>query len=341
MLDIQKRFDAVLLETVEEWKKKGPVKGIYVYGSYTRGNVTANSDLDVCVIWDEDRAPMEALVERKTVRIDMAFLTSKDVEDVLEKRTKEPFRVAEVVCRLRSAKTVYDPHGTLKKWQDRAMKYTCPDDVITGLKARAIESLESAARLSEREDETVSTVYELRDALFDLGGVILLKNNLFCIIRPSEILREVRMLDPLAYGLFLRAFKLKGLEEEELRDTLSSVKRWLETAEQRRAKAGAGDMATKLLLQAQREYYGATGLTFSADYELAVLEMRRSMATLGLALLAMDGLAETKRSDVAKELRKREKEYYEQVFLKYGSFDFQSNAVKRSMGEAQFITHRL
>ena len=340
MMNIRKKFDAALLETVDEWKNRDRVKGIYVYGSYAKGNVTANSDLDICVVWDQEEVPAKLLSDHKGIRIDVTFLTPRAIEDVVNRKTKDPFRVAEVVCRLKGSSVAHDTGGILKKWQDKVSEYRWPEEIVKGLKAQAVDSIDDAMRLLDQEEDSMSATYEVRNGLFDLGRVALMKSNLFCIIKPSEVLNEVRMLDPMTYGLFLRTFKLRGLEEEDLRGILGDVKHWIEIAEERLKKA-ATDTAARLLSQAQREYYGATSLTVAGDFELAVFEMRQSVQSLGLALLAMDGLTDVKRGSVVKELQEREGEFYDEVFVEYGSIDFQSKEVKRSIGEARFITQRL
>ncbi len=338
-MSIRKKFDSALSETVDEWKKKEHVKGILVYGSYLKNTATANSDLDICVVWDEE-APARLLSDRKGIRIDMTFLSSQTVENVFDKKMKDSFRVAEVICRLKGARIVHDTGGMLKKWQDRAPEFKWPQDIIKELKTQAVASLNSAMDLSEQTADTKSATYQLWNALFDLGQVLLMKNDIFCIMKPSEVLREVRMLDPLTYGLFLRAFKLKGLEEEDLRGILDDVKHWIGIAEERIRNA-TGKAPAEMLAEAQREYYGAMNMTLNGDYELAVFEMRKSVMTLGLALLAIDGLTDLKRDAVVKELQGKENEFYDQVFVKYGSVDFQQKELKRSIGEAQFIAQRL
>ena len=340
MMNVRKKFDTALSDTVEEWKKKDKVRGIFVYGSYAKGTVTANSDLDICVVWDKEEAPAKLPADHKGIRIDMTFLYPRAIEDALSNKAKDCLGVAEVVCRLKGARVLHDTGGMLRKLQQRALEYKWSEDIIKGLKAHAVESLANAVRLSEQEEDWMSATYELRNGLFDLGRVLLMKNNIFCIIKPSEVLNEVRMLDPMTYGLFLRTFKLKGLEEEDLRGILGDVRHWAGIAEERLKKA-QGDTAAGLLAQAQREYYGAGGLTIGGDYELAVFEMRQSVQTLGLALLAIDGLIDLDRGMVVKELQEHESEFYDQVFIEYGSIDFQPKEIKRSIGEAQFVAQRL
>jgi hypothetical protein len=119
------------------------------------------------------------------------------------------------------------------------------------------------------------------------------------------------------------------------------VKHWLDIAEEKYSQAGEEPKATEILAQAQREYHGAMGLTMSGDYELAVLEMRRSIHSLSLTLLLLDGISEIEQTSVTDELREREPEFYEEILVEYGAFEFQSKAVERSIGEARFIVERL
>ena len=103
-------------------------------------------------------------------------------------------------------------------------------------------------------------------------------NNNFLILKPAEVLTEVRMLDPMTYSLFLRAYKLKGMDEPKLLAVLQDLRQWLDIAEARMSGVTLDEqviLATGFLSNAQREYHGSLGLTYNGDYELAVLEMRQ------------------------------------------------------------------
>ena len=84
MPDIRDRFNTALKDTVQEWKQHDNVVGIFVYGSYVQGTITANSDLDIGIIWRGDDAPVRLMSTHKEVVIDMVFMTVSEVEYVLD-----------------------------------------------------------------------------------------------------------------------------------------------------------------------------------------------------------------------------------------------------------------
>ncbi len=340
MMDIRKRFNMALKDTVDEWKQQENVIGLFVHGSYVRGTITANSDLDICIIWNTPEAPAPLLAEHKGVRVDMTFLTQTEIEEVIENRTDDDFRIAEVIERLRGAEVVHDTDDAVKNWEESASKYLWPDNVIANVKQRAMEYLDSASYYAEIED-VIASVHQVRRALFELGRVVQMRNNLFHTTRPAEILTEIRLLDPITYKLFLRTFKLKGMGEDELLEILSYVDQWLKIAEDRFGDGVAHDSAVGLLNQAQRYYHGALGLTYNGDYELAVLEMRRSIDQLGAALLALGGVPNMNPGTFIPELRENESEFFGSVLEEYGAFDYQPKGIERSIAEARFIAQNL
>ena len=341
MMNLRRRFDSALHDTVKEWKKQKNVRGIFVYGSYARGTQTANSDLDIGMIWDGDEAPVQLLTKHKEVLIDLIFMTVKEIEDVVEGRAKNAYRIAEIVGRLRGAKVLHDKRGALKAWQKNFAEYSWPPDVVDGLLARAIDGLEDAKRY-DAEGNSVCAVHELRSALFDLGRTILMKNNMFCVTRGSEVLTEVRMIDPMTYKLFLRMFKLRGYNEKQLLGILDEIKHWLEVAEKRFEQTTVDELTTEFLTQAQREYHGALNLTIGGDLELAVLEMQGAAYMLGRALLATGGMPSMSRGcALVTQLRDNESVYFHQILVEYGELDFQQAPIRRGIGEALFIARRL
>ncbi|MEM2141767.1 MAG: nucleotidyltransferase domain-containing protein [Candidatus Thorarchaeota archaeon] len=340
-MDIRKRFADALDDTVNTWKSKKEVEGLFVYGSYVRGTITNASDLDLCVVLKEGECESQLLSEHKGVRIDMTCLTSEEIKRVFDGNVSDPIKISEVVGRLRNAQIVYDRGHDLKKWEELARRFTWNQDHIDLMKQRALNSLERASRFTIRED-TVSAVCEIRRALSDIGRAIVMKNGRFSILRPAEVLSEIRLLDPITYQVFLRTFKLKSFDdEEELIGVLSDVQHWLEIAEDRYREAGKAGRITENLAAAQRQYHGAVGLTLSGDYELAVLEMRHAIYSLAVSLLLLDGSGELEEIGIGDELREREPDFYEQIVVEYGAFDFQSKGVERSIGEARFIAARL
>jgi len=149
------------------------------------------------------------------------------------------------------------------------------------------------------------------------------------------------MLDPLAYQLFIRTFKLKGLEEDDLMEILGEIEQWIDIAMGRVGDGTADEYVTELLTRVQREYHGAMNCTISGDYELAVLEMRRSVDNLGRVLIALSGKFDVDQTNFIQELKENEPVYYETILVQFGGFEFTAKGVLRGVGEAKFIAQRL
>ncbi len=339
MMSIRERFNAALRDTVEEWKRKDNVKGIFVFGSYITGTLTVNSDLDIGIVWDAQDAPVPLLAEHGGVRIDMHFLTPRSITDVVEGSCTDEGRISEVIGQLRAAEILYDRDGDLKKWREQAGRYVWPAEVIRNVKARALAMLDGAEEFA-MSDDMVAAVHESRRGMFELGKAILMMNNIFKTVRPAEILSEVRLLDPIAYSLFLRAFKLKGLGEEELLEILADIEHWLGQTEERIGELECDEQTLQMFNQAQKDYHGAMNLTYAGDYELAVLEMRRATNSIGKTLLRAGGTV-IEEGRFVPQLREHEPEYYKNVFVRYGAFEIQPKGVQRNIGEARFIAQRL
>lgn len=343
MMDLHRRYESALKDTVNEWKTNDRVVGIFAYGSYVKGTATADSDLDICIVWEGDEAPVRLLSMHKEVRIDMLFVTAREVEGVLEGSITEVLTIAGVVGRLRGAKVVHDTKKRLKRWQEAASEYVWSDVAIQKMKEMALGFLNRAQGFADKED-TAGAIFDAREGLFRLGRVILMTNNVFHILKPAEVLSEVRLLDPMTYQLFLRTYKLKGMDESKLVAILTEIKDWLDKTETRLEKAADEADAvrvTTLLAQAQREYFGALGLTYAGDYELAVLEMRQATISLGRALVTLYDSTALEDSSFLITLRDTEPQFYRDILVEHGAYDIQLSEAKRIIGEAKFIAQRL
>lgn len=343
MPDVRKRFSDALKDTVNEWKNHENVKGIFVYGSYVRGTATANSDLDICIIWDADEAPVRLMSTHKDVLVDMVFMTVKEVEDVFSGATKEVTKISQVINRLKNSLVMHDTDGMVENWQKQTVNYVWSEESISQIKSLAMEYLARAKRFAG-EDEGPSAIFEMRQGIFNLGRVILMVNNVFQILKPAEVLTEVRMLDPMTYSLFLRAFKLKGMNEPRLLSVLNDLRQWLDIAESRMSEVSLDEqalLATDLLSQAQREYHGSLGLTYNGDYELAVLEMRQAACSLGRTLITLKEFSSFVDGAFMDQLGETEPVFYEEILVEHGAYDILPKEITRIIGEAEFLAQRL
>ncbi len=342
MIDLHRRFGTALKDTVDEWKKRDEVEGIFTYGSFVKGTATTNSDLDLVILWKSDEAPVRLMAEHKGVMVDMDFIPVTKLAEIFDEVEDHAFTVAGVISRLKGANVEFDRDGELQKWVEKARAYRWPESTMRKVKQVALEELARAEKYLI-EDDIVSAVHEMRSGIFDLSRLIIMRNNVFDIIKPSEVLSNVRMLDPMMYQLFLRTFRLKGIGEGKLLEILENVRDWLKRAVDRfeeNENATADSPVGAHLTQAQRNYYGAQTLTLNGDYELAVLEMRRSITMIGLALLTLEGVY-TAGDSVMRKLREHEQAFYEQVILEYGAFDLLPKGVQRGVAEAKFMAERL
>ncbi len=342
MTDIHRRFNTALDDTVAEWKQHSNVKGIIVYGSFVKGTLTASSDLDIGIIWDDDEAPVRLMSTHKEVIIDMVFMTISEVKAVIDGTSKDVFKISEVVNRFRTSRVLHDTDEMLKNWQKSVQQFVWSDEIIHDVKNLALEELSHAKKFLDDEDYE-SAIYEVRDGLLHLGRVIVMTNNIFTLLKPAEVLTEIRMLDPITYKLFLRTFKLKGMDEPKLLKILGEMKEWLDKTEKQLEGTTSDSIvieATGLLAQAQRQHLGSQGFTYAGDYELAVLEMRQAACTLGRAMVAMKGQTT---EDVAfiPNLRVSEQEFFTLVLVEHGAYDIQPAEINRIISETQFLAHRI
>jgi predicted nucleotidyltransferase len=342
MTDIHRRFDNALKDTVAEWKQNKNVKGIFVYGSFVQGTITATSDLDIGIIWDGDEAPVRLMSTHKEVIIDMTFMTVDEVKAVLEGSTQDVLKISEVVNRLRTSRVLHDPDKLLKDWENSVRAFVWSDEVINSVKKKALDELDRAKKYLEDDDEE-SAIYEARDGLLYLGRVIVMTNNIFTMHKPAEVLTEIRMLDPITYKLFLRTFKLKGMDEPKLLVVLEEIREWMEKTERELDEIASENQlldATALLAKAQREHHGARSLTYAGDYELAVLEMRQATCTLGRSMVAAMG---QNTEDVAfiPSLRISDQEFFKQVLVEHGAYDITHAEIHRIISEAEFLARRI
>ena len=100
-------------------------------------------------------------------------------------------------------------------------------------------------------------------------------------------------------------------------------------------------LATGLLSEAQREYYGSLALTYNGDYELAVLEMRQAARSLGRALITLKEFSSLVDGVFMDQLSETEPGFYEEILVEHGAYDILPKEVVRIIGEAQFIAQRI
>ncbi len=342
MIDLHRKFQTALKDTVDEWKKRKQVSGIFTYGSVVKGTATASSDLDLAIVWDGEEAPARLMAEHKGIIVDMDFIPKSRIDSILGGKESHAYTIAGVISRLKNARVEYDRDGDVKRWLERARDFSWPIEIVSTMKEIALEEIDRSENHVSQGD-TVSAVHEMRNGIFDLSRLILMHNNMFDIIRPSEVLSDIRIEHPMMYQLFLKTFRLRDLRERKLLEILGVVKEWIERAVERfetTEDLAANSSVWMQITQAQRNYYGAQNLTLGGDYELAVLETRTSITEIGQALLTLQSAYQSGDSFMT-SLRENEPEFYNTVALEYGAYDLLPKGVLQGIGEARFIAQRL
>ncbi|MFW9933642.1 MAG: nucleotidyltransferase domain-containing protein, partial [Candidatus Thorarchaeota archaeon] len=171
MMDLHRRFDSALRDTVDEWKKRDEVEGIFTYGSVVRGTATANSDLDLVILWKSEEAPARLMAEHKGVLVDMDFIPVTKLGEIFDEIEDHAFTVAGVISRLKGARVEFDREGEVKKWVEKARAYRWPESTMRKVKQVALDELTMAEKYLA-DEEIVSAVHEMRGGIF--GGRLLL-----------------------------------------------------------------------------------------------------------------------------------------------------------------------
>ena len=273
----------------------------------------------------------------------MVFMTVKEVENVFNGVTSDVTKISEVINRLRNSLVMHDTDGKVSEWQKRTKDFVWSEESISQVKRSALEYLNRARKLAE-VDEGPSAIFEMRQGLFNLANVVLMLNNVFLILKPAEVLTELRMLDPMTYSVLLRAFKLKGMDEPKLLTALEDLRHWLEIAESRISDVKVDEqaiLATGFLANAQREYHGSLGLTYNGDYEMAILEMRQAACSLGRTLITLKEFSSIVDGVFMDQISEIEPGFYEEILVEHGAYDILPKEIMRIVGEAQFIAQRL
>ena len=79
-----------MIETIREYFKTQPVLKAWIFGSYARGEETADSDVDILVVFD--RNARVSLIGHATMMLDLEDLLNRKV-DLVKEGTLLPFAV--------------------------------------------------------------------------------------------------------------------------------------------------------------------------------------------------------------------------------------------------------
>ena len=92
MLFLQKNpnMDAQLKNTISSYFATQPVQKAWLFGSYARGEETADSDVDILVVFDKDGGKSISLLKHIKIALELEDILGKKV-DLITEGTLMPF----------------------------------------------------------------------------------------------------------------------------------------------------------------------------------------------------------------------------------------------------------
>ena len=83
-------MDAQLKNTISSYFATQPVQKAWLFGSYARGEETADSDVDILVVFDKDGGKSISLLKHIKIPLDLEDILGKKV-DLITEGTLMPF----------------------------------------------------------------------------------------------------------------------------------------------------------------------------------------------------------------------------------------------------------
>ena len=83
-------MDTQLRDTISSYFATQPVQKAWLFGSYARGEETADSDVDILVVFDKDGGKSISLLKHIKIALDLEDILGKKV-DLITEGTLMPF----------------------------------------------------------------------------------------------------------------------------------------------------------------------------------------------------------------------------------------------------------
>ena len=83
-------MDAQLRDTISSYFATQPVQKAWLFGSYARGEETADSDVDILVVFDKDGGKSISLLKHIKIALELEDILGKKV-DLITEGTLMPF----------------------------------------------------------------------------------------------------------------------------------------------------------------------------------------------------------------------------------------------------------
>jgi|GEM_PF-1324761 predicted nucleotidyltransferase len=260
-------------EFVSRESQDREVLGIMVFGSFAKGKLHEDSDVDILLL-KNGGAYARRMEEVDGLSFEVYRAPIKVFTPPFHRGERLLFDMFRLQV-LRSGKIIYDPWGILDHLRIEACASRIPASYVektlerVNAKIRCAEDLLRTGRLRLAESEILS-------ASTDAARALLLNENVPEINTPRLLLPYLRIKNPGFYRIFREIHGLNGLSRSDVESSLTDLLRRLDAISGRIKE----DWTLNLIEKAKIEALNAKDCLKHGDYESAMLQIRLSESML-------------------------------------------------------------
>ncbi|MBS7635649.1 nucleotidyltransferase domain-containing protein [Candidatus Bathyarchaeota archaeon] len=250
------------------------VLGIAVFGSFAKGKLHENSDIDVLLLKDggiylREIGEVDGLkleVYRAPIEIFMPPFCGGGGRILFDMFRLQALRTGEIF---------YDPKRLLGQLRIDAYNSRIPLSYVKEMLNKAHTEINRAEDFLQRGRFQLAED-ELFGASINVARALLLNENVPEINTPRLFLPHLRVKNPVFYNVFREIHELHGLDRSDVEDSLANLLGMLEMASGKLKEHWVSDLIEK----AKTEALSAKDCLKNGDYESAMLQIRFSESIL-------------------------------------------------------------
>ncbi|MDI6905025.1 MAG: nucleotidyltransferase domain-containing protein [Candidatus Bathyarchaeia archaeon] len=185
----------------DEERKKPDVKGVLLFGSVAKGNVHAESDLDIVVIKEGQDEPIKRNKhERQGIRVDMWEHSLSCYKRLFQKdwSPSEMFMFSIFLNILQECAILYDPEGRFRGYKEKAFGWSWPRDCTDFIEKKWERGLNTVKKIDDPFKKLASIrrllLVKACRHLLELGRPVSIRNKDYYLIF-SELSPELSIKD--------------------------------------------------------------------------------------------------------------------------------------------------
>lgn len=250
------------------------VLGIMVFGSFAKGNLHKNSDVDILLFKDggaylreiEKINGLNLEVYRAPIKIFTSPFHGEEGRFLFDM-----FRLQA----LRSGKIIYDTKGSLGQLRIEACNSRIPLSYVKETLDKANMGIYRAEDFLQRGHSQLAE-HEIFGASINVARALLLMENVPEINTPRLFIPHLRAKNPIFYRMLREIHELHGLGRSDVEASLANLLGMLQLASVRFKK----NWVSGLIEKAKAEAFSAKDCLRYGDYESAMLQIRLSESIL-------------------------------------------------------------